>query len=253
MKIWVEGPAPYIKAREPFYDVLRKNLKMAAREGTETELHWHKAGYADPTYVWTEAYNAIEGVKSAYEAWKKGYDAYVISCMIDPGLIPARSIVDIPVTATLESAAMIACLLGTKFSIAGLHPESGPIYAARLQSYGLIDRLASIRCADVSPMEAVALYAQPEKLMSVFREQAIKAIKEDGAEAILCGCTVVTSMFTAHKVFEIEGVPVVDGVIAAVKMAEVLVDLKKTYGMGVCRKTIYAAAPNWEKEIPIKF
>lgn len=71
MRIWVEGPTPYTKKGEFLYDALRKNLKVIARQGTDTELHWPKSGYTDPTYVWTRSYNAIEGVKSVYEAWKK--------------------------------------------------------------------------------------------------------------------------------------------------------------------------------------
>lgn len=253
MKLWVEGPTPYVKEREPYYDIFRKNLEMAAREGTETELHFHKAGYKDPIYTWTASYNAIEGVKSAYAAWKKGYDAYVLTCITDPGLREARSIVDIPVVGILESAALIACCLGTKFSILPLHAPSVPRIAAQVKNYGLADRLASVRCARLSATEAAALYAEPEKLMGMFRELAVKAIGEDGAEVIIPGCGIVSSMFTSQKVFEIENVPLVDGVTAAIKMAEVLVDLKKTYGIGVCRTSIYAAAPNWEREIPINY
>jgi len=251
MRIWVEGPTPYTKKGEFLYDALRKNLKVIARQGTDTELHWPKSGYSDPTYVWTRSYNAIEGVKSVYEAWKKGYDAFVISCMMDPGLAEARSIVDIPVTAGLESAAMVACLLGNKFSIIGLHAPSEPIYADRVNNYGFSARLASIRCAGLTSVEAMDLYAYPEKLINAFSDVALKAIREDGAEAIILGCTAVSSIFTAREVYEIENVPLVNGVVAAVKMAEVMVDLRKAHGMAVCKRSLYAAAANWEKEIPI--
>jgi Asp/Glu/hydantoin racemase len=253
MRIWVEGPIPYTKKGEFLYDAIRKNLEAIARQGTNTELHWPKVGYTDPTYAWTRSYNAIEGVKSVYEAWKKGYDAFVISCMMDPGLTEARSIVDIPVTAGLESAAMVACLLGSKFSIIGLHAPSEPIYADRVDKYGLSARLASIRCAGLTSVEAMDLYAYPEKLINTFSGVAVKAIREDGAETIILGCTAVSSIFTAREIYEIENVPLVNGVVAAVKIAEVMVDLRNAYGTEVCRKSVYAAAPDWENEIPIKF
>jgi len=251
MRIWVEGPTPHTKKGEFLYDALRKNLKAVARQDTDTELHWPKVGYSDPTYAWTRSYNAIEGVKSVYQAWKKGYDAFVISCMMDPGLTEARSIVEIPVAAGLESAAMVACLLGNKFSIIGLHAPSKPIYAARVENYGLGGRLASIRCTGLTSVEAMALYARPEKLIDTFSDLSKRAIREDGAEAIIIGCTAVSSIFTAQKIYEIEGVPLVDGVVAAVKMAEVMVDLRNAHGTVVCRRSLYAAAANWEKEIPI--
>lgn len=251
MKIWVEGPTPYKKEGEVLYNAIRKNLKAVARKDTDPKLHWPTVGYTDPTYAWTRSYNAIEGVKSVYQACKKGYDAFVISCMMDPGLTEARSIVEIPVAAGLESAAMVACLLGNKFSIIGLHAPSAPIYAARIKNYGLDGRLASIRCTGLTSLEAIALYSQPEKLINIFKLHSERAVKEDGAEAIIIGCTAVSSIFTAQKIYEIEGVPLVNGVVAALKMAEVMVDLRETYGTNVCKKGIYAAAANWEKEIPI--
>ena len=80
-----------------------------------------------------------------------------------------------------------------------------------------------------------------------------KDIREDEAEVVIPGCTIVSTMLTSQKVFEIDEVPIIDPVYAGIKMAEVLVDLKKTYGIGVCRASIYAAAAGWEKEKPIKF
>jgi len=251
MRIWVEGPTPYMEKGEFLYSAIRNNLKLAARPDTEIELHWPKVGYTDPTYAWTRSYNAIEGVKSVYEAWKKNYDAFVISCMMDPSLTEARSIVEIPVAAALESAAMTAFLLGNKFSIIGLHTPSKPIYAALIEKYGFSERLASIRCTGLTSLEAIALYAQPEKLIGIFKGCSEKAIKDDGAETIIIGCTAVSSIFTAQSIYEIEGVPLVNGVVAAVKMAEVMADLRRTYGTNVCRRSIYAAAANWEKEIPV--
>ena len=252
MKLLMGNPSPTVESRTSFYyKALRENIKTMVRDGTSIELFWPKKGYSDSTRAWTEAYNSLESVKGYYEAWKAGYDGIVIACVLDPGLIQARSIIDIPVAGACESAALFASMLGNKYSVIAHDRIVGAAMDDCIKRSGLAEKLASIRYAPLGFGEAAALYQDPPKLVRVFRESAVRVIEEDGAEAIIPGCTVLSTMLTSQGVYEIDGVPLVDPVWAALKMAEVLVDLKKAYGMGVCRSTIYSAAANWEKEIPI--
>ena len=50
-------------------------------------------------------------------AERQGYDAVFISCNLVIGLYEARQLVDIPVTATLESAALTAHMMGAAYSL----------------------------------------------------------------------------------------------------------------------------------------
>jgi len=233
-------------------NICKENFKTMARDGVEVDVLWLKTGYSEPTYIWPETYNAVEGVKCCYRAWKMGYDGVVIGCTQDPGLMEARSIVDIPITGVTESSIAIASTLGSKFSFVCLLPAEAASIADKIRRYGLTERLASIRYTELSPVEVKGLYEDPAKLVSVFREVATKAVREDKAEVIIAGCTLLSSILTHQKVHDIDGVPLIDPLWAGIKMAEVLVDLKKTYGVGVCRASIYSAPLNWEKEIPIE-
>ena len=252
MKLGVVQPVPYSEVDRPTENIFKENFKTMARAGTEVDVLWLKTGYTEPTYIWTETYNAVEVVKTCYRAWKTGYDGIVIGCTQDPGLIEARSIVDIPVTGVTESSIAIASTLGNKFSFVSLLPAEAASIADKIRRYGLTDRLASIRYTEISSVQAKRLYADPGKLISVFRKVATKAVREDKAEVIIAGCTILGSILTHQKVHNIDSVPVLDPVWAGIKMAEVLVDLKKAYGVGVCRASIYSAPPDWEKEIPIE-
>ncbi|MFC2046800.1 aspartate/glutamate racemase family protein [Chloroflexota bacterium] len=221
------------------------------REGTTVEVQWLKAGYSEPTYAWTESYNAVEGVKRYYEAWKTGYDGVVIGCMLDPGLVEARSLIDIPVSGALQSSLLIANCLGNKYSVITIHRAIAALQTDKIKRYGLAEKLASIRHTDIRPMEIAALYAKPASLIEMFSELAVKAVREDGAEVIIPGCTCLSTFLTAQNVYEIEKAPIIDPVWAGIKMAEVLVDLKKSYGVVVSRAGIYSAPIQWEKEMPI--
>ena len=88
--------------------------------------------------------------------------------------------------------------------------------------------------------------------MSLFNKAAQKTIKEDYAEVIIVGCTILSSLLTANKVHSFEGVPVIDPVWAGIKMAEVLVDVHRKYGIEVCRSSVYGTCPDWEKALTIR-
>ena len=88
----------------------RDNLAKIARPDTEFDVvdigdmytlrnnHWHYFRYmcTDGT------------LETVMKAEKQGYDAVFISCNLDIGLYEARQLVEIPVPATLESAALVA-------------------------------------------------------------------------------------------------------------------------------------------------
>lgn len=253
MKLGYVQPVPYTMADEAMDNAFNENFKRIARDGTEVDILWLADGYTEPTYIWTETYNAIEGVKTCYRAWKEGYDGVVIGCTQDPGLIEARSIVDIPVTAVTESAASIAASLGKKYSFISLLPSEGASIEDRIRRYGMSEKLASIRHTELSAKEAKGLYEDPDELVNTFLGIARKAIQEDKAEVIVAGCTILSSILTQQNVTEIDNVPIIDPVWAGIKMAEVLVDLKSSFGLGVCRNSIYAAAPGWDEEKAIEF
>ena len=83
----------------------------------------------DPTTPYTAFFNAKGQIERSYEAVKKGYDAFMIGCAWDPGLKECRALVDIPVVAPVESAALVSCTLGNKFSIIVFEPHWAPIIA----------------------------------------------------------------------------------------------------------------------------
>jgi allantoin racemase len=252
MKLGVIQPVPYSDMDESAEEIFHENFKDMAREGTEVDVLWLQAGYTEPTYMWTETYNAVEGVKTCYRAWKKGYDGVVIGCTQDPGLIEARSIVDIPVTGVTESSVAIASSLGSRFSVVCLLASEAASIEDKLRRYGVIDRLAGIRFTELTAVEVKRLYEDPEKLVSAFSEVATRSVREDKAEVIIAGCTLLSSILTNQKIRHLENVPIIDPVWAGIKMAEIMVDLKQSYGIGVCRKSIYARPPEWETEIPVE-
>ena len=170
-----------------------------------------------------DEYASIIGVmEEVHKGIEEKFDAYIIACYGDPGLYAAREIVDVPVIGIAEASIHLATMVASKFSIVTVIPRIKLLIEEVVQKYGLADRCASIRTTDMSVLD---FETDPNRGMLELARESQKAIEEDGAEAICLGCAGMVKF--ADDLEKKLGVPVFDGVTAAVKIAEVLVDLNK--------------------------
>ncbi len=155
------------------------------------------------------------------EGNEKKFDAIIIACYGDPHLHGAREISEVPVYGIAESSMHMACMLSYKFSIVSVLERMRPILEELVTRAGLNSKCASIRIVEIPVLE---IEKDPSITVKALTEAAKTAIKEDGAEAICLGCA---GMAGLDKPMEEElGVPVLDGVVCAVKMAEAAFDYK---------------------------
>ena len=136
--VFGEGPRQH-------WEWLTKMLDAVGNSGTTVDYVNLKQGYK-VMRTYTRTYNSLGIVQRAYEAEKKGYDGFIIGCASDLGLKEARSMVGIPVVGSTEATALLACLLGNKFTVITTDPTACGRAENLIRSYGLADRLASVRC-----------------------------------------------------------------------------------------------------------
>jgi len=148
----------------------------------------------------------------------ENFDGFIIACFSDPALKACREISTAPIVGIGEASMLLACTIAYKFAIVSMPKSATASMRALLSAYGLESRCASIRMIDVSVSQLETGLAKTKKL---FLQEARKAIGE-GAEAILLGCAGLSGL---DKEFEKElGIPIIDGVVAAVKLLESLHD-----------------------------
>lgn len=146
------------------------------------------------------------------------YDAFVVACYGDPGLYAARELVDVPVVGIAEASMLTACMLAHRFSVVTVVPRIVPMLEDLVRRYGLETRCASVRSSGLAVLEIEAdLEAAGEAVLAAARE----AIAQDGAEAIALGCAGMGPLDSRLRA-RLPGVPVIDGVAAAVKLCEAL-------------------------------
>ena len=128
-----------------------------------------------------------------------------------------------PVVDITEAAASTAMYLGRSYSVVTTLDRAVPMIEDRLLLAGLERRCASVRSSGIGVLE---LESDPDRAVDAIVEQAELAVREDRAEVICLGCGGMAEL--EARVRDRTGVPVVDGVAAAVTVAESLVRLGLT-------------------------
>ncbi len=160
------------------------------------------------------------------------YDGFILACYSDhPAIYALREITDKPVLGIAEASMYMACMLGYNFSIVTTNDEWQPLLWDAVRHYGLESRCASVR---TTGMAVLALEEEGDRSYDLIKGAAERAINEDGAEVICLGCA---GMAGLDKKLQADlQVPVIDGVVAAIKFLESCVD----YGVSTSKKLAYA-------------
>jgi allantoin racemase len=144
-----------------------------------------------------------------------GADAHVIACFDDTGLDAARALSDAPVVGIGEAGFHLATMLAHRFAVVTTLSRSVPVLENNLLRYGLDRRCARVRATDVPVLE---LDNPASNARARVGAEIARALEEDGAEAIVLGCAGMADL--AASLSAEYGCPVIDGVAAAVVMAE---------------------------------
>ncbi|MGR2680384.1 aspartate/glutamate racemase family protein [Chromobacterium haemolyticum] len=167
-----------------------------------------------------EAVSVIGVCEEVMEGARQGCDAYVVACFGDPGLNAARELVRAPVVGIAQAAFQVASLIATRFSVVTTLSRTCVIAEHLLHSYGYAHLCRRVRAAEVPVLD---LERDPDLAYRLIVEEARKARDEDGIGAIVLGCAGMADL--APRIGEAIGLPVVEGVGAAVVLAESLVAL----------------------------
>ena len=198
-------------------------------------------GYADEAMAIPHMLEAMY----AQQAKDPAVSGYVIACFDDTGLDAARCILDAPVVGIGEAACHMASLLTARFSVVTTLSRSVSPIEHNLAKYGLASRCARVRAAEVAVLD---LEDTASDAYAHISNEIRLALKEDRAEAIVLGCAGMTDL--AARLSQEHGVPVIDGVGAAVKLIESLAALGLTTSKRVTYarplpKTYAGAVPNF--------
>ena len=194
--------------------------ERVAAAGTRISATNPEAGPVSIESHFDEAISAVGVLDEIRRGDAQAVDAYVIACFGDPGLLAARELSAAPVIGIAEAAFHFATLISTRFSVVTTLGRTTIIAEQLLHNYGFAQHCRRVRAAEIPVLElehdsACAL----ERIIAECR----RAKAEDGIGAIVLGCAGMAEH--SAEIGAAVGLPIVDGVSAAVKLAESLVAL----------------------------
>lgn len=197
--------------------------RTVARTGTEIVAVSPSFGPASIESYYDEFLCAPGVIDEVRKGDEHGFDAYIIACYGDPGLHGAREVTVKPVIGIGEASLYIASILAARFSIVTVIPRIKTMLEEMVANYGFSHKVVKVR---TTPMYVLDIEKDPARALEMLRDEARQAVAEDEAEAILLGCAGFAEF--ANELEGELGIPVLDGVVCAVKMAEAVVELSKT-------------------------
>jgi allantoin racemase len=146
-----------------------------------------------------------------------GVAAHIIACFDDTGLEAARCASSAPVIGIGEAAFHMASMLGHRFSVITTLSRSIAAIENNLLKYGLAGRCAEVRACE---LPVLSLDDPASNAAAKIGAEIELAKEEDKAEVIVLGCAGMADL--AARLSAQHGLPVIDGVASAVKLAEAL-------------------------------
>lgn len=171
---------------------------------------------------WLDSYLSAAAVLDTLRTYDGApYDAVVMAGFGEHGREGVRELVDAPVVDITEAAAHLACLLGRRYGVVTTLERSRGQIEDSLETAGVARNCAAIVGTGLNVLDL----GDEERTETAFLAAAERACAA-GAEVLVLGCAGMTGL--QRVVGEKLGLPVVDGVAAAVKLAESLVSLGLT-------------------------
>jgi allantoin racemase len=175
-------------------------------------------------------------VNNILEAERGGYDAAMVGGHWDPALFAAREAAVIPVTAPGESAMMMAHTLGDRFAFLTVNERYVPVIERNIRLYRFENQAIAhrpVRCFGMTFDNYIrCLQGTSDEFLVEFEKKAKECIG-DGADVIIAGGQIFGPVFIKYRFFTIPntGVPVVDCAACGLKLAEILVSLRRSMGL----------------------
>ncbi len=193
--------------------------RAVANPGTEVTTVNPDKGPVSIEGFYDEAFAVPGLIEEIKKGEAQGYDGYTVACFDDPGLAAARTITDRPVVGICEAAIHMATLVALRFCIIMTMQRSVAGAEELVRRYGVTDR-CRVRWIEASVLD---IETPGTDVADQLRSEVQKTVREDNAEAVLLGCAGMADL--AGELTQEFGLPVIDGVAAAVKLAEAMIGL----------------------------
>jgi len=247
VRLWYQSMSRQ-QAWSHYNDALRRILDRIKDPDTEIEVHGiMKIGGVADQFHYLDYLETGEVLENVHAAVRRGFDAFLIGNIGDPGIRPAREIANIPVLGLCETALHTACMMGRNFSLVTINEKFTPRIIDNVERYGLKEKLGAVHRMQIDRiLNLDAGFTQKKARTAIIRQfmKAADANVEAGAEVIIPAGGVVMALLAeagAHQAAR--ETPILNGITALVKTAEAVVKMNRIMDGAWVSKRLYYAPP----------
>jgi allantoin racemase len=217
MKLMIINP----NSSETVTGAIMTSAARAASTGTALVAVTTKGGTRNVDSAFADYLSGAHMIRTCLDAVSVHRpDAVVLAGFGRVGIDALKEALTIPVVSISEASMAIACLLGHRFTTLTMLQQFIPYQQDLVRYYGFEAKCASVRAINVNVEECVT---DRERTLRELTEQVRRIVAEDRAEVVILACAGLCGY--DEELSRRAGVPVLDPVSVAVKVAESLVGL----------------------------
>ena len=229
MKLLVINP----NSSETVTGAIMQSAQRAASAGTELVAVTTKGGTRNIDSAFGDYMSGSYMIRTCLEAVPVHRpDAVVLAGFGRVGIDALKEALTMPVVSISEASMAMACLLGHRFTTLTMLQQFIPYQQDLVRYYGFEAKCASVRAINVNVEECVT---ERERTLRELTAEIRKVVAEDRAEVVILACAGLCGY--DQDLTQLAGVPVLDPVAVAVKVAESFV------GLGITHSKIRKFAP----------
>ncbi|MGE0314287.1 MAG: aspartate/glutamate racemase family protein [Lautropia sp.] len=252
MRIWHQS-FTVLETLPAYSQAIERHIRKVVRADTEVVMHGLKEGTYPTNYPGTDiafsslyTMHAMQWFTQAVKAQDGGFDAYAMCTLPNPFIREIRSLVDMPVVGYGEASFHLACMLGHRFGLLVFIDRMVPLFEEQIGIYGLQSRCTGVKPVGFTFHDVLNAWNDPGELIERFERSALELIGR-GADVIVPGEMPLNILLASNGVTRVKDVPILDGIAVTLKMAESLVDLKRSVGLSQSRHGWMNATPPRER------
>ena len=217
MKLMIVNP----NSSETVTGAIMQSAQRAASSGTELVPVTTKGGTRNIDSAFGDYLSGALMIRTCLDAVALHRpDAVVLAGFGRVGIDALKEALTIPVVSISEASMAVACLLGHRFTTLTMLKQFIPYQEDLVRYYGFDAKCASVRAINVNVEDCVT---DRERTLRELSAEIRKIVDEDRAEVVILACAGLCGY--DQDLSKLAGVPVLDPVAVAVKMAESLVGL----------------------------
>jgi len=247
VKLWYQSMSRQAEWSD-YSSALRRILNRIKDPDTEIEVHGiTKIGGVADQFHYLDYLETGEVLENVHTAVKRGFDAFLIGNIGDPGIRAAREIANIPVLGLCETALHTACMMGANFSLVTINEKFTPRIIDNVERYGMMGKLRAVNRMKLDRILDLDAGFENLKARRNIVGQFMKAAElnvEAGGEVIIPAGGVVMALLAEAGVHQAaRETPILNGITSLVKTAEAVVKMNRIMDGAWVSKRLYYAPP----------